>query len=179
MSPFIPCFLPRQAAPKIDSPDPPGANPAPPPFASCIARRGSVHLKDDIDINFIYQCICVYNIYITPPPPGPTLSFFWWYTMYIYIIYISHLYLHLYLYLYLGLYLYLFIYINVIVHIYIYIYVYVLEIGNTMIILGWFPLHLASENSDVVMWSLLFTQINYLSELYKKKRYRGTHAWWW
>jgi hypothetical protein len=64
MSPFIPCLKPRQAAPKIDSPDPPGANPAPPPFASCIARRGSVHLKDDIEINYIYIYISMLELFL-------------------------------------------------------------------------------------------------------------------
>ena len=143
MSPFIPCFLPRQAAPKIDSPDPPGANPAPPPFASCIARRGSVHLKDDIDINFIYQCICVYNIYIYNPPTtraylelflGGILCIYYIYIYYIYI-YISHLYLHS-----ISISISGSISISIYIHkcnrTYIYIYVYVLEIGNTMIILG-------------------------------------------
>ena len=117
----------RQAAPRIDSPDPPGANPAPPPFASCWASRGSVHLKDDIEINFI---LCIY-IYV-----------------------ISHLYIYVCLYLYLFIYINVIVHIYIYTHIF--VYVYVLEIGKLYNDhFGMIPLTFSIIHSDVVVWSML------------------------
>jgi hypothetical protein len=89
------------------------------------------------------------------------------------------LYIYIYLYLCLYLYLYLFIYINVIVHIY--IYVYVLEIGklyNEHFGMNSLTFSIRQQRRRGVVVAIY---PNKLSKwvVKKKKRYRGTHAWWW